>query len=1013
MSTSQELTEAFYAWELRGRGWQTYPYPVFLEPPFRPFPGYYPPRAAAVDDNRVETALSSLIGRLLGRREEGAVEEEEPEPEPIPFASDAPLREIRVTLPAKAAVPAAVAESFLLATSSALYPLAFELVAIGGTITVQFALRLPDSGRLVSQLRAFFPEAELREDAERLGEEWRALRGEIAIAEFGLAREFMLPLGALREFRIDPLLSLFGALSEAKEEEAGIFQVMFQPAVDPWAGSVMRAVITDEGKPFFLDAPELTSLAREKVSRPLFAVALRAAAKSPNASRAWSLLQGIGGGLLPLAHANELLPLARDEDDLDLERDLFRRVSRRTGMLLGSQELASLVHLPQESVRLAKLSREVRRSKAPPLVALGEGVTLGWNVHEGERVAVRLPRDLRMRHVHVLGASGSGKSTLLARMILEDLARGEGLAVLDPHGDLVDEILSRFPREREPDLILFDPADEEVSLGWNMLEARTEIEKNLLASDLVAVFRRLAATSWGDQMNSVLANAILAFLESGEGGTLLDLRRFLVDRDFRAEFLRTVSDPEVRYYWQREFPLLVGKPQGPILTRLDTFLRPKLVRRVVVERENRLDFRAIVDRGQVFLAKLAQGAIGEENAALLGSLLVSAFHQAAMSRQDLAPGARRHFFLYLDEFHELATPSMTALLTGARKYRLGLTLAHQELRQLEARNRDLAAAVLANPATRIVFRVGEEDAKGLARGFPHFSEEDLGNLGVGEALARVERSDQDFNLRTAPLPDLAPEEAGARRAELVTLTRAKFPGRRDAAREKAPPPPIPEPRKEDQPPAAPMPRERAPLPPAPVSPAPPTGVPPPPPPKRETREEEPVPALGRGGPEHQYLQDLVKRWAESRGYRATIEEEIPGGSGSVDIAIRTDEISIACEISVTSSVKQEVGNVLKCLDAGFQEVAVLALKRPHLAKIQAALKDKLPAADLSRVHFLTPEELFTMLSMRPVTRETVVGGYKVKVRHEAVDPDEAAARYKALTEVVAKSVRRMKGGEKP
>lgn len=216
------------------------------------------------------------------------------------------------------------------------------------------------------------------------------------------------------------------------------------------------------------------------------------------------------------------------------------------------------------------------------------------------------------------------------------------------------------------------------------------------------------------------------------------------------------------------------------------------MRRVVVEREHRLDFRRIVDQGKVFLAKLAQGAIGEENAALLGSLLVSAFHQAAMSRQDLPPGARRHFFLYLDEFHEVATPSMAALLTGARKYRLGLTLAHQELRQLEAKNRDLAAAVLANPAVRIVFRVGEDDAKSLERGFASFTAVDLLNLSVGEAIARVERADYDFNLRTVPLADLAPERAAARRAELLALTRATYP-RRPEERGEEPPPTTPEP----------------------------------------------------------------------------------------------------------------------------------------------------------------------------------------------------------------------------
>jgi hypothetical protein len=179
------------------------------------------------------------------------------------------------------------------------------------------------------------------------------------------------------------------------------------------------------------------------------------------------------------------------------------------------------------------------------------------------------------------------------------------------------------------------------------------------------------------------------------------------------------------------------------------------------------------------------------------------------------------------------------------------------------------------------------------------------------------------------------------------------------------------------------------------------------------REEVPVPPLGRGGPEHQYLQDLVKRWAESHGYRAVVEEEIPEGKGKVDVALRTDDFSLACEISVTSTVAQEVGNALKCLEAGFHEVAILSLKRPRLSKIEAALKAKLPPSDLARVHLVSPEELFTMLSMRPVTREKVVGGYKVRVRRTPVDAEEEAARYQALKEVIGKSLRRMGKKEKP
>ena len=220
--------------------------------------------------------------------------------------------------------------------------------------------------------------------------------------------------------------------------------------------------------------------------------------------------------------------------------------------------------------------------------------------------------------------------------------------------------------------MLLDPSDEAYPVGFNILSAHSELERNLLASDLVSVFRRLS-TSFGDQMNTVLANAIMAFLESTEGGTLSDLRRFLVEPAFRERVLATVRDPEIVYYWQKEFPLLTGKPQGPILTRLDTFLRPKVIRHMVSQKENRLDFAAIMNGRKILLAKLAQGLIGEENSYLLGTLIVSKLNQMAMSRQNMAAAERKAFYLYIDEFHNFVTPSMAAILAGARKYNLGLS----------------------------------------------------------------------------------------------------------------------------------------------------------------------------------------------------------------------------------------------------------------------------------------------------------------------------------------------------
>src|SRR5258707_663823 len=245
---------------------------------------------------------------------------------------------------------------------------------------------------------------------------------------------------------------------------------------------------------------------------------------------------------------------------------------RRSGMVLNSEELTGYVHLPTSAVRSRVLERDSGRTKATPaIVRQASGILLGNNVHAGDLIPVRLTSEQRVRHTHLVGASGTGKSTLLFNMILQDIENGEGIAVLDPHGDLVDRILGVIPPERIPDVVLVDPSDEEYSVGFNMLSAHSELEKNLLASDLVSVFQRLS-TSWGDQMGSVLNNAILAFLESDRKGTLADLRRFLVEPAFRSDFLKSVRDPDIVYYWRKGFAQLSGnKSIGSMLTRLGSF----------------------------------------------------------------------------------------------------------------------------------------------------------------------------------------------------------------------------------------------------------------------------------------------------------------------------------------------------------------------------------------------------------------------------------------------------------
>ena len=319
------------------------------------------------------------------------------------------------------------------------------------------------------------------------------------------------------------------------------------------------------------------------------------------------------------------------------------------------------------------------------------------------------------------------------------------MCVIDPAGDLIDAVCASLPDSRLDDTILFDPADTEFPIGFNVLQGHSDLEKTLIASDLVAAFRRMA-TSWGDVMDATLANAVLAILESDRGGTLLDLKRFLVEKSFRDEFLNSVNDDNVRYFWTNEFPLVAGKPQASILIRLDQFLRQRIIRNIVCQKDNKLDFRSIMDDRKVLLVKLSQGMIGVENAHLLGTLIVTKLHQIALSRQDTT--TRPFFAAYFDEFHNFVGPSIEPILSGIRKYNIGLALHHQGFRQVQSQSQEVAASVIANCYTRICFRLGDVDADRFAGGFSYFEAADLQNLGIGEAIVRVERADNDFNLKT-------------------------------------------------------------------------------------------------------------------------------------------------------------------------------------------------------------------------------------------------------------------------
>ena len=312
--------------------------------------------------------------------------------------------------------------------------------------------------------------------------------------------------------------------------------------------------------------------------------------------------------------------------------------------------------------------------------------------------------------------------------------------------------------------------------------------------------------------------------------------------------------------------------------------------------------------------------------------------------------------------------------------------------------------------------MGDQDAQKLADGFTFYGPKDLQNLGIGEAIGRIERAEYDFNLKTLPLPAVDSATAQERRALLVALSRSKYARKRtEVEAELAQARPIEVfPQPSEKPKAERRVSDALPRTPTPERPVP-SRLPVPEPIEVETAEQGfklPPPLLGRGGAQHKYLQQLIKRWGEDKGYRATVEKQILGGLGSVDVALEKDERTIACEISVTTSVEHEAGNVQKCLAASFSHVAVVAIDKKALERLKAAVVSALGPDELDRVGFFTPEELFSFLetlAAQGASGEEIVRGYRVKVRHKPVSEGEQKAKKQAIAQTILQALKRLKG----
>jgi len=354
---------------------------------------------------------------------------------------------------------------------------------------------------------------------------------------------------------------------------------------------------------------------------------------------------------------------------------------------------------------------------------------IGRTDFRGERRPFGMRVADRRHHLYLVGKTGTGKSTLLESLIRQDLMHGHGLALLDPHGDLVARVLARLPAARERDLVFLDAPNPELEWGFNPLRGVPPGKRVVAASGLLEVMKKIWADSWGPRLEHILRNALLALLDQPQA-TLADVLRLLSDDAYRREAMKNVSSFPVRAFWLKEYEKYPARFRleaiAPIQNKVGAFLSNPLLYRILTTPGRPLDLRRVMDERKVLLVNLAKGRIGEDTATLLGALLVSSLAWIAMSRVDLAEDERTDFFVHLDEFHAFTTLSLATMLSELRKYRVGLTLSHQHLAQLQPEVRE---AILGNVGSLIAFRVGPSDAEILAEEFaPQVKGIDLMNL---------------------------------------------------------------------------------------------------------------------------------------------------------------------------------------------------------------------------------------------------------------------------------------------
>jgi hypothetical protein len=466
---------------------------------------------------------------------------------------------------------------------------------------------------------------------------------------------------------------------------------------------------------------------------------------------------------------------------------IYRRFQEKRAFLLNTEELATIYHFPTRSAETPNILWLTAKEAPAPSNLPTEGVSLGYNTYRGVKKEVRMKREDRRRHVYIIGKSGVGKSVLQTNMIIQDIYNGEGVCVMDPHGDLIQDILEKIPPERAEDVVIFSPADLERPLGLNLLEydSRYPEQKSFVINEMINIFDKLydLRTTGGPMFEQYMRNAMLLIMDDPEtGSTLLEISRVLADPEFRKLKLSRCKNQTVADFWQKEAEKAGGEAalanMVPYITsKLTQFISNDMMRPIISQQNSSFNIRQIMDEQKILLVDLPKGLIGETNAYLLGMIMVGKILMAALSRADQGKERRKDFYLYIDEFQNFTTASVCQILSESRKYGLGLIIAHQYVGQLTPKeNHEIKDAVFGNVGTIVSFKVGAEDAEFLTKEFePVFNEYDLINAGKGVAYIKLlidNENSRPFSLHTIwPIIGQAKKEMPEK---IRALSRIKF-----------------------------------------------------------------------------------------------------------------------------------------------------------------------------------------------------------------------------------------------